>query len=155
MPPSDFGFPNLSARDKLKQIRPSVPQPVDDMEKIDAAAEKAGFVSRESVPDTALPARPGPEGIAPAPSATAPPLFSQSEARAASSFPSAEQAVPASEPFVYVPQRRSRNFESPKSINMQVPRALRNVFVKFCDVNRYTYPEGLEELMIRAGLVER
>lgn len=45
-----FGFEAVgsSARDKIKQIRPSVPvNDIPDLTTVDAVAEKVGFVSRE------------------------------------------------------------------------------------------------------------
>jgi hypothetical protein len=38
------------------------------------------------------------------------------------------------------------------AINMRVPNDVAGVFKKFCKVNRYSYPEALEEIMKRAGL---
>ena len=44
-----FGAVGSSARDKIKQIRPSVPtNDISDLATIDAVADKVGFVSREA-----------------------------------------------------------------------------------------------------------
>lgn len=38
------------------------------------------------------------------------------------------------------------------AINMRVPNDVAGAFKRFCNVNRYSYPEALEEIMKRAGL---
>jgi hypothetical protein len=44
----EFGFRANAVRDKLRNIRPSVPPTeIADMATLDAAAERAGFISRE------------------------------------------------------------------------------------------------------------
>jgi hypothetical protein len=44
----EFGFRANAVRDKLRNIRPSVPPTaITDMATVDAAAERAGFISRE------------------------------------------------------------------------------------------------------------
>ena len=37
-------------------------------------------------------------------------------------------------------------------LNMRVPVTLGNAFQRFCEENRYSYPEALAEVMKRAGL---
>ncbi len=39
------------------------------------------------------------------------------------------------------------------AINMRVPLDIANPFVEFCRMERYSYPEGLEEIMKRAGIL--
>ncbi len=103
-----FGFGSLatSAKERIRQIRPSAPPENDaDLARIDAVADHAGFVSREA---------------------------------------------PADE-YVYQRARPPRP-EPRNALNMRVPVSLGNVFQKFCEENRYSYPEGLAEIMKRAGL---
>jgi len=46
-----FGFSTRNAvKDKLRTIRPMPAPSIPDMARVDAAAENAGFVSRENVP---------------------------------------------------------------------------------------------------------
>lgn len=40
-------------------------------------------------------------------------------------------------------------------INMRVPADVAVVFKKFCKDDRYSYPEGLAEIMKRAGMLPR
>lgn len=109
-----FGAASQSVKDRIKQIRPSAPVHASDMdsrelERVDAVAEGAGFVSRE-----------------------APPL----------------QPV-----YTY---RYGRQRPEPRiPLNMRVPVSLGQAFQKFCEDNRYSYPEALEEVMKRAGLPTR
>jgi hypothetical protein len=42
--------------------------------------------------------------------------------------------------------------EPRSALNMRVPVTLGIAFQRFCGENRYSYPEGLEEIMKRAGL---
>jgi len=106
-----FGFDRSAAKDKLRNIRPSVPAPVtSDMARVDAAAEAVGFVSRENS------MRPIPEYL---------PNYG----------------------VVNPPPRRPTI-----AINMRLPDNIAAVFQRFCKENRYSYPEGLEEVMKRAGL---
>ena len=51
----------------------------------------------------------------------------------------------------YTPAR-GRRVEPRTALNMRVPAGLGMAFQRFCDDNRYSYPEGLEEIMRRAGL---
>ncbi|MBW4038794.1 MAG: hypothetical protein HIU91_07935 [Acidobacteria bacterium] len=102
-----FGAVSATAKDKLKQIRPSaVPENPFDIAKIDAVAEIAGFVSREVSTPTPY------------------------------SYRSAKAARP--EPRI--------------PLNMRVPVSLGNAFQRFCEENRYSYPEALAEIMKRADL---
>lgn len=47
---------------------------------------------------------------------------------------------------------RSLRPEPRSALNMRVPVTLGIAFQRFCGENRYSYPEGLEEIMRRAGL---
>jgi hypothetical protein len=103
-----FGFGSVSAaKEKIKNIRPSLPDVSVDIARIDAVADSAGFVSREVV--------------------TAP----------------AE--------YVYRSSRQARP-EPRIPLNMRVPVSLGNAFQRFCEENRYSYPEALAEVLRRAGL---
>jgi hypothetical protein len=42
--------------------------------------------------------------------------------------------------------------EPRSALNMRVPVTLGIAFQRFCGENRYSYPEGLQEIMKRAGL---
>jgi hypothetical protein len=42
--------------------------------------------------------------------------------------------------------------EPRSAINMRVPVSLAGAFQRFCEENRYSYPEALAEIMKRAGL---
>jgi hypothetical protein len=110
-----FGFAGLgsSARDRIKQIKPSTPaQEPADMARIDAMADNAGFVSREVIPDV--------------------------------------QA--AEDPLSLYQRSRLQRPEPRIPLNMRVPVTLGNAFQRFCQENRYSYPEALAEVMRRAGL---
>jgi hypothetical protein len=104
-----FGFTSRNtAKEKLRNIRPTLAPSIPDMARVDAAAENAGFVSRENTP--ALPASP----------AYLPP------------------PAPMAQPTI--------------AINMRVPQDVAGAFKRFCTENRYSYPEALEVIMMRAGL---
>jgi hypothetical protein len=107
--PDAFGFAR-TARDKIRNIQPSTAPPVPDLQKVDAIAESAGFVSREAPRQPASPAYS---------------TVSQPE-------------IPVRKPTV--------------AINMRVPVDVANAFIRFCKEERYSYPEGLEEIMKRAGI---
>src|SRR5689334_9565589 len=98
---SDIEFPSrrkLSA--KLGNIAPTAdPQPHDD--RVDTAADRHGFVSREP----------------------------------------AEQPV-----------RRER-IGATATLHTRAPVRVYNQFVQFCEANRMSYWQGIEELMKRAGVV--
>lgn len=103
-----FGFASVSsAKDKIRNIRPSLPDVSVDMTRIDAVADNAGFVSREA-------------GLSPA-------------------------------EYVYRSSRQARP-EPRIPLNMRVPVSLGNAFQRFCEENRYSYPEALAEVLRRAGL---
>ena len=108
-----FGLLNRTTRNKLKEIRPTVPAPEPNMDKVDAAAASVGFISRETLTEPQQPIYV--------------PLSSSVPRRAIPSVP----------------------------INMRVPSELAAIFQRFCKDNRYSYPEGLEEIMMRAGMVPR
>ena len=40
------------------------------------------------------------------------------------------------------------------ALNMRVPLDVANTFTQFCRKERYSYPEGLEEILKRAGLLK-
>ena len=101
-----FGHVSTSAKDKIRQIKPSVPADSADLSKIDAVAESAGFVSREFVPPSE---------------------------------------------YAYRGSRNKRP-EPRIPLNMRVPVSLGGAFQRFCEENRYSYPEALAEVMKRAGL---
>lgn len=103
-----FGFGAVSsARERIKQIKPSAPtsEPLD-LDKIDAIAETAGFVSREA---------------------------------------------PQEVDYTF----RTQKYQQPEPrmpLNMRVPISVGTAFQRFCEQERYSYPEGLTEVMRRAGL---
>ncbi len=102
-----FGAVSSSAKERIKQIKPSVPAGnATDMAAIDAVADSAGFISREMVPL---------------------PEYSYRSSR------------------THRPEPRI-------PLNMRVPVSLGNAFQRFCEQNRYSYPEGLAEVMRRADL---
>lgn len=49
-------------------------------------------------------------------------------------------------------QRRRRDIGPTVAINMRAPERVAEPFIQFCEDNRYSYWEGVEELMKRAGL---
>ncbi|AXC16446.1 hypothetical protein ACPOL_7256 (plasmid) [Acidisarcina polymorpha] len=103
-----YGFGRSKIREMIKEIRPAAPPDVPrDMAVVDAAAESAGFVSREATF--------GSEGLG------------------------------------YRPLRVQR-VEPRIPLNMRVPISIGEAFQRFCEENRYSYPEGLAEVMRRAGL---
>ena len=105
-----FGAVSTSAKERIKQIRPSLPpEDLTDMGKIDAIADNAGFVSREVVPATEYVLR----------------------------------------------NSRLQRPEPRIPLNMRVPVSLGSAFQRFCEENRYSYPEALAEVMRRAGLPVR
>ena len=107
-PEDAFGFGSVSsAKEKIRNIRPSLPDVSVDLTRIDAVADSAGFVSRE--------------------------------------------AVPAPADYVYRSSRQARP-EPRIPLNMRVPVSLGNAFQRFCEENRYSYPEALAEVLRRAGL---
>lgn len=53
--------------------------------------------------------------------------------------------------YVYRGTRQARP-EPRIPLNMRVPVSLGNAFQRFCEANRYSYPEALAEVMRRAGL---
>jgi hypothetical protein len=102
-----FGAVSSSAKERIKQIRPAVPpENTSNMARIDAVADNAGFVSRESAPQVE---------------------------------------------YVYRSSRTQRP-EPRIPLNMRVPVSLGGAFQRFCEENRYSYPEALAEVMKRAGL---
>jgi hypothetical protein len=55
-------------------------------------------------------------------------------------------------PYTYQSSRAPKAVEPRNALNMRVPVSLGFAFQRFCDENRYSYPEGLAEIMRRAGL---
>lgn len=105
-----FGFSTRTAtKEKLRTIRPMPAPSIPDMAKVDAAAESAGFMSRESTPAPTV----SPAYLQPSPPVGLPTL----------------------------------------AINMRVPQDVAKAFKRFCTENRYSYPEALEEIMKRAGML--
>ena len=98
---SEIEFPSRrKLADKLGTITPAADrQPYDD--RVDAAADRHGFVSRE----------------------------------------------PAQEPF-----KRER-IGPVVTLHMRAPVRVATPFQRFCEANRFSYWEGIEELMKRAGVV--
>ena len=63
------------------------------------------------------------------------------------------EATPPMPPAVY--DYRSSRAQRPEPripLNMRVPVSLGNAFQRFCEAERYSYPEALAEVMRRAGL---
>lgn len=50
---------------------------------------------------------------------------------------------------------RSQGPEPTIALNMRAPVSIGQAFQQFCKENRYSYPEGLAEIMHRAGLRTR
>lgn len=48
--------------------------------------------------------------------------------------------------------RRRREIGPTVAINTRAPERVAEPFIRFCEQNRYSYWEGIEELMKRAGL---
>lgn len=48
--------------------------------------------------------------------------------------------------------RRRRDIGPTIAINMRAPERVAEPFIQFCEDNRYSYWEGVEELMRRAGI---
>ncbi len=62
----------------------------------------------------------------------------------------------AMQPTAYVYRNSRAQRPEPRiPLNMRVPVSLGGAFQRFCDENRYSYPEGLAEVMRRAGLPTR
>jgi hypothetical protein len=49
--------------------------------------------------------------------------------------------------------RRKREIGPTVAINTRAPERVANPFIRFCEENRYSYWEGIEELMRRANLL--
>jgi len=65
-------------------------------------------------------------------------------------FMSREPAEP-----VTVAHRRKKNLGPTTAINTRAPQRVAVPFIVFCEENRFSYWEGIEELMRRAGLLDR
>jgi hypothetical protein len=98
-----FGFPKRRGlTEKLGAIMPGVDaETAEPIDRVDDAAEKHGFVSRE------------PE----------------------------------------VPFRREKTIGPVVTLHTRAPVRVATPFQRFCEANRYSYWEGIEELMKRAGLL--
>jgi len=66
-------------------------------------------------------------------------------------FVSREVPQPSESPYTYRGARAYRP-EPRIPLNMRVPVSLGGAFQRFCEENRYSYPEALAEVMRRAGL---
>lgn len=64
-------------------------------------------------------------------------------------FSSREQQAPPA-----VAYRRKKDIGPTTAINMRAPQRVAVPFIKFCEENRYSYWEGVEELMRRCGMLE-
>ncbi len=62
------------------------------------------------------------------------------------------EVAPQPEPYPEFVPRRALRPEPRIPLNMRTPVSLGNAFQRFCEENRYSYPEGLAEIMRRAGL---
>lgn len=88
--------------------------------------------------------------IRPAPPSEPAPDLARVDAVAASAgFVSRE---PAFEPEYVYRSNRPQRPEPRIPLNMRVPVSLGAAFQRFCEENRYSYPEALAEVMRRAGL---
>jgi hypothetical protein len=98
-----FGFPKRRGlADKLSAITPRTDtQTAVPIDRLDEAAAKHGFISRE--PET--------------------------------------------------PFKRERNIGPVVTLHTRAPVRVATPFQRFCETNRYSYWEGIEELMKRAGVV--
>lgn len=61
------------------------------------------------------------------------------------------EVPPAAAEYTYRSSRTQRP-EPRIPLNMRVPVSLGGAFQRFCEENRYSYPEALAEVMKRAGL---
>ncbi|MBW5286520.1 hypothetical protein [Burkholderia gladioli] len=52
-------------------------------------------------------------------------------------------------------RRKKREMGPRIPINMMVPQEVAEPFIEFCNDNRYTYWEGVEELMRRCGVIRK
>jgi len=60
--------------------------------------------------------------------------------------------VPLAVDYSYQGRRAPRPSEPRNALNMRVPVSVGAAFQRFCEENRYSYPEALAEIMRRAGL---
>lgn len=98
-----------SLADKLTAVKPAPPTPApasDELDKVDKAAEKRGFVSRES------------------------------------------------KASIEVPRRRKGEAGPFVAINTRAPIRVADPFIAWCERERYSYWQGIEELMRRAALLK-
>lgn len=68
-----------------------------------------------------------------------------------------QSAVTSSSPLPWTLPEPANGPERPSRdpVNMLVPRPVADAFKHFCKIERYSYPEALEEIMKRAGLLPR
>lgn len=105
-----FGSVRTSAKDRIKEIKPSVPPDLSvDLTRVDEIAGSAGFVSREALQPRETVFRAG----------------------------------------------RSQAPEPTIALNMRASATVGMAFQRWCRENRYSYPEGLAEIMRRAGIPTR
>jgi len=137
-----FGFsekptkPKVPFADKLKGIVPAADPSKDvALEKVDRVADDHGFRSREA-PDQA------PAEAEPSPSR-----------KAATRAPADEGQGPARKAPAQL-GRRPKETGPYVALNTRAPVRVAEPFQIFCDNNRYSYWEAIEELMKRAGLMK-
>jgi hypothetical protein len=65
-------------------------------------------------------------------------------------FKSREPVAPA-----VVAHRRKKDLGPTTAINTRAPQRVAVPFIAFCEENRFSYWEGIEELMRRAGVIDR
>lgn len=65
-------------------------------------------------------------------------------------FKSREPAAPAA-----VAHRRKKDLGPTTAINTRAPQRVAVPFIAFCEENRFSYWEGIEELMHKAGILDR
>ncbi len=88
------------------------------------------------------------KSIKPSPSHPAPAMERVDRAGEALGFRSREPEPPPAP----APLRRRREIGPTVAINTRAPERVAGPFIRFCEENRYSYWEGIEELMKRAGI---
>lgn len=84
--------------------------------------------------------------ITPSPAGAAPPLEQIDSAAEKHGFVSREPEVPF---------KREKTVGPVVTLHTRAPVRVATPFQRFCEENRFSYWEGIEELMIRAGIVPR
>lgn len=57
------------------------------------------------------------------------------------------------EPSRSIPARRRKEIGPTIAINMRVPEAVAETFITYCEENRFSYWEGVADLMRKSGLL--